>query len=224
MTGISHYSTISCPDLILVFAAFILTSRILLGYIMCSRFTFLTFLVASAFQISAFQNTANIPNGKTRLFFSPPIDGAEGTTELQSAALQNLPQNLLKPDAALNILLENMPTAEKYSLLLQSYASNIIDSTNRTVAALDTMESLFTEMLSKSIAPSEKSSKLLIDASSTFCSSIKLGKSLQLAKAGEIEQTQSAHKCTVGDVTFCNKFLYCVRSFLVVCVPMVAAM
>lgn len=152
---------------------------------MCPRFGYFTLLVALGLQSDAFQNTA-YPLGKvikTRLLFSPPLDGTTtDTTELQSSAIQNLPVQ----DAALNILLENMPVAEKYSLLLQSYATNIIDSTNRTVAALDTMESLFTEMLSKSIAPSEKSSKLLIDASSTFCSSIKLGKSLQLAKAGEL--------------------------------------
>ena len=87
-------------------------------------------------------------------------------------------------EPSLNNLLENMPLPEKYALLLQSYATNIMDSTNRTAEAMNTMETLFTEMLGKSILPSEKSSKLLIDAASTFCNSIKLGKSLQLSKAG----------------------------------------
>jgi hypothetical protein len=89
-------------------------------------------------------------------------------------------------DAALNTILENMPQAEKYALLLQSYASGILENTNRSPEALKTMESLYMEMLGKSISPSEKSSKLLVDASSAFCSSIKLGKALQLAKAGRI--------------------------------------
>ena len=94
--------------------------------------------------------------------------------------------SLSKPntDAALNKLLESMPLQEKYALLLQSYATNIMDNTNRTVEAMTTMETLFMEMLSKSILPTDKSSKQLIDAASTFCNSIKLGKSLQLSKAG----------------------------------------
>ena len=133
----------------------------------------------------AFQRRATFPlvNAKRLrcvLRFSPPKDAAE---EQPVGKLEKLQV----PDASLNILLENMPIAEKYSLLLQSYATNIIDNSNRTTAALETMDLLFTEMLSKSIAPSEKSSKLLIDASSTFCSSIKLGKSLQLAKAGKFQ-------------------------------------
>ena len=77
-----------------------------------------------------------------------------------------------------------MPIGEKYAVLLQSYATNIMDNTNRTTAAMDTMESLVTEMLSKSILPSDKAVKMLIDASSTFCNSIKLGKSLQLSRTG----------------------------------------
>ena len=129
---------------------------------------------------NAFQNIANSPHFRFRsdLYFSPPRDAPADTLAI---AIEKLPV----PDAAVNVLLENMPLAEKYSLLLQSYATNIIDDSNRSVAALDTMDSLYAEMISKSIAPSEKSSKLLIDASSTFCSSMKLGKSLQLAKAGE---------------------------------------
>ena len=112
----------------------------------------------------------------------------DGTTPQKTAVADELKQMtaLAKPNAAepsLNNLLENMPLPEKYALLLQSYATNIMDSTNRTVEAMNTMETLFTEMLGKSILPSEKSSKLLIDAASTFCNSIKLGKSLQLSKA-----------------------------------------
>lgn len=146
---------------------------------MCSRFGYFLSVVALGFHTNAFQNRANSPhiNFRAELHFSPPVDSSSDTLTI---AIEKLPV----PDAALNVLLENMPIAEKYSLLLQSYAANIIDDSNRTLAALDTMDSLFAEMISKSIAPTEKSSKLLIDASSTFCSSIKLGKSLQLAKAG----------------------------------------
>ena len=91
---------------------------------------------------------------------------------------------LLKTNDSLDSLMQNMPISEKYSLLLQSYATSIMEDSDRTMSALNTMENLYLEMLSKAITPSSRSSKLLIDASSTFCSSIVLGKSLQLSKAG----------------------------------------
>ena len=152
---------------------------------MSSRSLHLLLVVILAIQTNAFFNGIEYTAtrrafAQTNLHFSPPVD-ATTSADILTVAIEKLPV----PDASLNVLLENMPVAEKYSLLLQSYASNIIDNSNRTIAALDIMDSLFTEMLSKSIAPSEKSSKLLIDASSTFCSSIKLGKSLQLVKAGK---------------------------------------
>ena len=95
----------------------------------------------------------NTKQSRFVLPFSPPKDA---TDEPSVGKIEKL----RVADASLNILLENMPIAEKYSLLLQSYATNIIDNSNRTTAALETMDLLFTEMLSKSIAPSQKSSKL----------------------------------------------------------------
>jgi hypothetical protein len=37
-------------------------------------------------------------------------------------------------------------------------------------------------MLASAIAPTDKSSRLLIDAAATYCNSVKLGRALQLAK------------------------------------------
>jgi hypothetical protein len=156
----------------------------------CSCFTGFFFAIIMVYQIqvnvNAYHRVVRTSQLKarvthTQLLFSPPKESATDVADKIVSQLEVIPAS----EAKLNTLLESMPVAEKYALLLQSYASNILDSTNRTVAALDTMESLFAEMLSKSISPSEKSSKLLIDAASTFCSSMKLGKSLQLAKAGK---------------------------------------
>ena len=146
---------------------------------------YLVLIAATGSQLDAFQRVVNHAHSRPRflnseLLFTPSKDGVDDPVDTKIEMLQ-------VADASLNVLLENMPLAEKYAVLLQSYATDIIDNTNRTIAALDTMDSLFTEMLSKSIAPSEKAYKLMIDASSTFCSSIKLGKSLQLAKAGDFE-------------------------------------
>ena len=155
-----------------------------------TRLLFYLVLIATiASKLNAFQRILNCQQLKHRivpleLSFTPSKDGFDDVGDTKIEMLQ-------VAEASLNVLLENMPLAEKYSVLLQSYATDIIDNSNRTIAALDTMDSLFTEMLSKSIAPSEKASKLMIDASSTFCSSIKLGKSLQLAKAGDFDLKQS---------------------------------
>jgi hypothetical protein len=161
----------------------ILTTEPVAG--MSPHLFYLILIAATGSQLDAFQTVVNCQHSRPRLItselsFTPAKDGAEDSIDTKIEMLQ-------VADASLNVLLENMPLAEKYAVLLQSYATDIIDNTNRTIAALDTMDLLFTEMLSKSIAPSEKASKLLIDASSTFCSSIKLGKSLQLAKAGDFE-------------------------------------
>lgn len=154
---------------------------------------YLIVIAATGSQLDAFKRVGNCQHSRPRLItselsFTPAKDGLDDPIDTKIEMLQ-------VADASLNVLLENMPIAEKYAVLLQSYATDIIDNTNRTIAALDTMDLLFTEMLSKSIAPSEKASKLLIDASSTFCSSIKLGKSLQLAKAGDfkLNQTRTSH-------------------------------
>ena len=163
--------------------------------VMISRISLLVLTFATmclAFQRKAMFPLVTAKHMRFVLRFSPPKDAAEVQPEGKLEKLQ-------VADASLNVLLENMPIAEKYSLLLQSYATNIIDNSNRTTAALDTMDLLFTEMLSKSIAPSEKSSKLLIDASSTFCSSIKLGKSLQLAKAGKFQDATEILPENVSD-------------------------
>lgn len=93
---------------------------------------------------------------QTSLFFTPPLDDIADTALTASSSTSKIEKIPAIQDAALNILLENMPIAEKYSLLLQSYANNILDNTNRTMESLNTMQYLFTEMLSKSILPSTR--------------------------------------------------------------------
>ena len=83
----------------------------------------------------------------------------------------------------LTSMLESMPTSEKYSLLIQSYANKILSDPNRNATLLSTMESLYIEMIAGGSRPTDKSSELLITASSSFCNSAKLGRALQLTRA-----------------------------------------
>lgn len=81
--------------------------------------------------------------------------------------------------------MEKMPLDEKYSLLLQSYASSIMErSADDSAKVLKTMESLYTEMLCLSIKPSENSARSMMNAAATFCNSEKLAEVMQLIKAG----------------------------------------
>jgi hypothetical protein len=112
---------------------------------------------------------------------------SSGSPSIRQAGSTNGDAQLMtaNPTNQLTSLLENMPLAEKYSLLLKSYASNIIDNSNRNATTLSTMESLFNEMVQKAIVPDIAASQSLIDAASTFCSSAKMGGVLQLSKAGD---------------------------------------
>lgn len=83
----------------------------------------------------------------------------------------------------LTSMLESMPTSEKYSLLIQSYANKLLSDPNRDATLLSTMESLYIEMIAGGSRPTDKSSELLITASSSFCNSAKLGRALQLTRA-----------------------------------------
>lgn len=87
--------------------------------------------------------------------------------------------------AQLKTLMEKMPLEEKYSLLLQSYASSVMErSAEDSGKVLKTMESLYTEMLRLSIKPSESSARSMLNAAATFCSSETLAEVMQLIKAG----------------------------------------
>lgn len=84
----------------------------------------------------------------------------------------------------LGAMLDKLPLDEKYAMMIQSYATGILDKTNRgDGSTMDSIESLYIEMLSSSVRPTQQTSQNLIDAASTFCNSAKLGRALQLGRA-----------------------------------------
>jgi hypothetical protein len=103
--------------------------------------------------------------------------------DLESNASKGIVKKL--PDSELNKILDSLPTDEKYSLLLQSYANKILDQKNLDLELISKMESLYYEMLQKCIQPDVKGSQLLIDASSSFCNIDIVTKTIRLVKAGK---------------------------------------
>ena len=83
----------------------------------------------------------------------------------------------------LGAMLDKLPTADKYALMIQSYATGILERTNRDAGAMDAIESLYLEMLAESVRPTEQTSQSLIDSAASFCNSAKLGRALQLGRA-----------------------------------------
>ena len=87
---------------------------------------------------------------------------------------------------ALTSMLESLPDAEKYGLLIQSISSQIIEDGSRKKNSSDfmQMEDLYSEMIGKAITPSERSSQQLINAACTFYDCNIIGKALSLVKRG----------------------------------------
>jgi ATP-dependent protease HslVU (ClpYQ) ATPase subunit len=67
-------------------------------------------------------------------------------------------------DSELSSLIEQMPTAEKYALLLQSYKNRVFGGQGNKVEIVDKMGRLYYEMVQKAIKPEEEASEALLDA------------------------------------------------------------
>jgi len=136
--------------------------------------------------VSAFSPPSSISNylAEVKLKYSKGLSiglsGKDEATETTSISKS------IKFDKELNVLLETMPEVEKYTILMQSYATQIMETNERNSTNLKMMNILFGEMLQNSIVPSSKSTQVLIDAASVFRNSESLGRALQLAKAGDV--------------------------------------
>ncbi len=112
-------------------------------------------------------NAAKVENASTSIGTGAELATARSTQQLRT-------------------LIESMPLDEKYSLLLQSYATNIME---RTLSAADseatmkTMESLYAEMLAQAVSPPDKASRAMLDAAAVLCDTEQLSRVLQLTKA-----------------------------------------
>jgi len=111
------------------------------------------------------------------------LEKTQGET-VESNDIAKLYRISTSTETELNSLLDKMPINEKYSILLQSYATKILESNKKDASLLDKMESLYNEMIQKRISPEGKGSSGFLDAAASFCSVDKLSRALRLMKAG----------------------------------------
>jgi len=83
--------------------------------------------------------------------------------------------------------MDSMPLAEKYTLLLQSYSTSILErrlQADKRIDLFQNMESLYNEMIQQSIAPEPMAAQAMIDASSKFGNVAVMSKAARLIRAG----------------------------------------
>ncbi len=113
-------------------------------------------------------------------------DGSESSINKEEDMMLGIVEN--SNQNALTSMLDSLPETEKYGLLIQSISSQIIEDkdNNRKKSPndFDQMESLYIEMINKSIKPSDRSSQQVINAACTFYDCNIIGKALNLMKQG----------------------------------------
>ena len=127
----------------------------------------------------------------------PATAASSSSVNMNSTAITPTPSNnsdafsITRPNAPTNVgplltqLVESMPAAEKYTFLIQSYATTIKDNVlTKNNTLMDMIENLCSEMITKSLPPNKRTIRYMIDAAASFSSSARLGKTLQLGKAG----------------------------------------
>mmetsp|Transcript_8471 Transcript_8471/g.12622 ORF Transcript_8471/g.12622 Transcript_8471/m.12622 type:complete len:515 (+) Transcript_8471:2-1546(+) len=127
-------------------------------------------------------------NKNINAFQPHPFRLKSNLAQIQGEIVDSKTLTILSGDSAsteseLNSLLEKMPVNEKYSLLLQSYATRILESKKKDINLLEKMEGLYKEMIQKRISPDGKGSSGFLDAAASFCSVDKLSRALRLMKA-----------------------------------------
>lgn len=126
---------------------------------------------------------------KASAYLAPPSD-----RRLQMSDERLVPST----DSELNALLEQMPSSEKYSLLMQSYKTKIVEDRSNTANLIERMGALYYEMLTKAIKPDEQSTGCLIDASAQLCQVPLMSNAMRLIK---IHGASKAFGAIVGQLT-----------------------
>lgn len=95
-----------------------------------------------------------------------------------------------KVDSQLTNMLESLPKSEKYSLLIQSIASSIMENNDKlNVTEFDTITGLYQEMIQANVKPTPRSSQQLINVACKFCSCDFVAQAMGLVRA------QGDNKC-----------------------------
>lgn len=108
-------------------------------------------------------------------FYKPKSD------DLEEYAMQEISKSATNE---VDVLLEKMPLSDKYSLLLQSYGSRLLDTGSRDNALMEKMDTLLLEMMKKSLSPDDKSIEYFISAAASFCNVQRISQTIKLLKRG----------------------------------------
>lgn len=114
-----------------------------------------------------------------------------------SNSLQTLSQ---RTDNELKTLMDSMPLAEKYTLLLQSYSTSILErrlQADKRIDLFQSMESLYNEMIQQSIAPEPMAAQAMIDASSKFGNVAVMSKAARLIRAGQLTAVSTTNMYSI---------------------------
>ena len=120
-----------------------------------------------------------------------------------SNSLQTLSQ---RTDNELKTLMDSMPLAEKYTLLLQSYSTSILErrlQADKRIDLFQNMESLYNEMIQQSIAPEPMAAQAMIDASSKFGNVAVMSKAARLIRAGQLTAVSTTNMYSIDSPTYC---------------------
>ena len=106
-------------------------------------------------------------------------------------------------DSALSSMLQKLPDKEKYDLLIQSISSEIMEgSVAANISDFDRIESLYEEMVAKSIQPSPRSSVQLMNAACSYCDCEMIGRAFRIIRrTGGGKSFGSAKTDTIHDDT-----------------------
>jgi len=89
--------------------------------------------------------------------------------------------------SGLNDIIDSLSDTEKYTFLIQSLATKILENSNSpSEESMKKISTLYSEMISKSVKPDGKTAQYLLDASATFCDCDLLGNSLRSIKQSGI--------------------------------------
>ena len=80
-------------------------------------------------------------------------------------------------------MMGSLNDAQKYELVLQSYGTSLLEEGGKNNSALNSMNTLFREMVEKRVNPSRRSASILVNAVSSFRSCEQLGESMRLLVA-----------------------------------------
>jgi len=119
-----------------------------------------------------------------------------------SNSLQTLSQ---RTDNELKTLMDSMPLAEKYTLLLQSYSTSILErrlQADKRIDLFQNMESLYNEMIQQSIAPEPMAAQAMIDASSKFGNVAVMSKAARLIRAGQLTAVSTTNMYSIDSPTY----------------------